>query len=89
MPKIITDRPGIISAEAIRTLFERAAVESRWNLPMEWSGQYYLDRETHARWIGFALGMRCADRMVTASGEANLTDIYSRWEMPPLPAEAK
>lgn len=70
----ITDRPGVIPVAAIRECFERAMTETTHpSFPQvditpfpcvpadEFEG--YKSDETDAMWVGFALGMRCYERL--------------------------
>jgi len=70
----IADRPGKISKAEIRTYFEGAVNNTpalKANTPLgivklnsEFS--HYADPETDTMWLGFALGMRCAERVRAA-----------------------
>ena len=64
------DREGAIPVEAMRSHFE-AAIKSTPLLAknthlgvMEINGKFshYVEPDTDTMWIGFALGMRCAER---------------------------
>lgn len=64
------DRPGCISVAAMRTRFEQAITgtpklkESTPLGVMEINGAFdhYMDADTDTLWIGFALGLRFAER---------------------------
>lgn len=70
----IVDRPGVISKETMREHFERMVRETsklKDNTPlgiMEINGKFhhYMDADTDTMWLGFALGMRCAERLAKA-----------------------
>lgn len=70
----IQDRPGCISVSHMRHYFEggmrqtdvlqkRVALDCRTD-----GGEFleYADPATQAMWVGFALGMRCAERLQNA-----------------------
>jgi len=67
----ITDRPGVISKVRMREHFERAIKDTpafQKNTPLcgvEINGEFshYLDPDTDTMWLGFAIGMRCAERL--------------------------
>ena len=71
----IKDKPGRITVADMRQHFERAindepALKASTPLGvMEINEQfaYYMDKDTDTMWLGFALGMRCAERVATAS----------------------
>ena len=71
----IKDIPGRISVGDMRGYFEGAinntpALKASTPLGvMEINEQfaYYMDRDTDTMWIGFALGMRCAERVAAAA----------------------
>lgn len=70
----IVDKPGKISKAEIRTYFEGAVNGTpalKANTPLgivSLNGEFshYADPETDTMWLGFALGMRCAERVQTA-----------------------
>lgn len=70
----IKDIPGRISVADMRGYFESAINDTpklKANTPletMEINGQfaYYMDRDTDTMWLGFAIGMRCAERVTIA-----------------------
>lgn len=70
----IKDKPGRITVAEMRSYFEGAINNTpalKANTPlsvMEINEQfaYYMDRDTDTMWIGFALGMRCAERIAAA-----------------------
>lgn len=70
----IKDKPGCITVADMRDYFERAVNDTpslKANTPlgvMEINEQfaYYMDRDTDTMWIGFAIGMRCAERITAA-----------------------
>lgn len=70
----IKDRPGCITVAEMRSHFEGAinntpALKASTPLGViEINEQfaYYMDRDTDTMWIGFALGMRCAERVAAA-----------------------
>ena len=67
----IADRPGVIPAEKIRECFERLVNETpslSVGTPlgaMRINGRFshYMDADTDTLFLGFALGMRCHERM--------------------------
>lgn len=70
----IRDRPGVIPAETIREWFERAIRDtpilkghglSKMTRP---DGSFWAYRDGHVNrlWIGFAVGVRCAERLLNA-----------------------
>lgn len=73
----IKDAPGKIPVALMRTYFERLVNDTavfKANTPlgiMEINGEFsrYMDADTDALWLGFALGMRCAERL--AATKAN------------------
>jgi hypothetical protein len=73
----IKDRPGVISSKVMRVYFERGINETevlKAQLPLDSITRdgltEYANAETQATWIGFALGMRCAERVAAASQAA-------------------
>lgn len=65
------DRPGVISIERAQNLFERSVNNTpplnrkvSLILVME-DGRFshYADPHTDALWLGFAIGLRCAERL--------------------------
>ena len=71
----IMDKPGALPKEYMRKYFEGAITQTealRKNTPLgtvEINGvfQRYIDPDTDTLWLGFALGMRCAERISKAS----------------------
>lgn len=71
----ITDRPGFLPTGQIRPLFESAvqstpALSKAYPLDaMNLDGNFihYRDAQTQNLWVGFSLGMRCAERMSKAA----------------------
>jgi hypothetical protein len=67
----IKDKPGCISAEEMRTHFERTikstpAIKSNTPLggaTVNGKFSHYMDPDTDTMWLGFALGMRMAERL--------------------------
>ena len=67
----ITEGDGKLPKVVMRTYFERMVNDTptlKENTPLESvtvNGQFshYMDPETDTMWIGFALGMRCAQRV--------------------------
>lgn len=74
----IKDRPGCISAAEMREHFERTVTETlviKKNTPLgaiTVNGEFihYADPDTDTMWIGFALGMRAAERVAAARAQA-------------------
>ncbi len=70
----IADKPGAIPSAQIRECFERVVRETKSladNTPlgtMVINGvfSHYMDQDTDTMFLGFALGMRCHERMVIA-----------------------
>lgn len=71
----IKDKPGCITVEEMRHYFENSIKETALlaaNTPlgiMEINGKFshYVTPDTDTMWIGFALGMRAAERLVSHS----------------------
>jgi hypothetical protein len=71
----IKDRAGVITVAEMRRYFERMVTDTshfQGRTPlgiMEINGQFshYMDANTDTLWIGFALGMRCAERFGTVT----------------------
>lgn len=67
----VKDRPGVISVAEMRKLFEGIVNQTpviAKSAPlgiMEVNGQlsHYMNADTDTMWIGFALGLRCAERL--------------------------
>jgi hypothetical protein len=65
----VKDRPGTITVSEMRLMFEAAvnATGKLNGLPLEackQNGQFhYTNTETDCAWFGFALGLRCAERI--------------------------
>ena len=75
MDLVITDRPGVISVEKMRELFELSIAQTDvlqrnacLDVMPNKQGLQYADRETDTLWIGFALGLRCGERIARAKG---------------------
>jgi hypothetical protein len=70
----IKDKPGAISKSEMRGHFERAingtqALKSTTPLgavTINGVFSHYADSETDTMWLGFAIGMRCAERLAGA-----------------------
>lgn len=66
---MIRDREGFISAKLARHYFERAVRENTFlAAPLDCTVGAdglveYADPQTHAMWVGWALGMRCQQRI--------------------------
>ncbi len=71
----IKDKPGVISKDVMRLYFERMvnniqALKASTPLDvMTVNGKFshYMDPDTDTMWLGFALGMRCAERISNAN----------------------
>lgn len=72
MSKImIVDGPGKMPVDDMRMLFEQCIINTgalAQNTPlgiMEVNGKFhhYMDPDTDTMWLGFALGLRCAERL--------------------------
>ena len=71
----ITDRPGCISKEKMRQCFEAAVAQTavlKTSTPlgavtMNGKFSHYANSETDTMWLGFALGMRCAERLFSSA----------------------
>lgn len=67
----VADRPGALPSSQIRSLFERAvhstpALSRAYPLEvvnLDGAFIHYRNPETQNLWVGFSLGMRCAERM--------------------------
>ena len=67
----ITDRPGALPVAHMRTLFEQSAnstesFRNRYDLTtLKYNGEFagYKSAETNTFWAGFAIGLRCAERL--------------------------
>jgi hypothetical protein len=74
----IKNPPGARPTEEMRALFEKSITQTEVFArttslaPMLVNGQFhhYMDPDTDAMWIGFAIGMRCADRLARAAIDA-------------------
>jgi hypothetical protein len=70
----IKDRPGAISSQLMRRYFEEAVRQTAAlaaHVPLDRvvkDGEFteYMHPETQAMWVGFAIGMRCAERLSNA-----------------------
>lgn len=66
----INDRPGCITKAEMRVLFEKVITSTpafAGNTPLDIvtiNGEFshFANAETDTMWLGFALGMRCAER---------------------------
>lgn len=70
----VRDRPGCISTDEMLKLFERCVRETpsfRENMPLDRVFGNYADPRTDSMWLGFAVGMRCAERIAAATGSAS------------------
>ena len=73
--RVVRDRPGVMKAILMRNYFEGAVMQTPTlaaALPLErvfvaGEFQQYKRPETQTAWVGFALGMRCAERMQAAA----------------------
>lgn len=69
---LIRDREGFISVKLAQHYFERAVRENSFlSTPLDCivgvDGLVeYADPKTHAMWVGWALGMRCQERIQNA-----------------------
>lgn len=71
----ITDRLGVMAAATMRRYFEGAVTQTHAlaaSVPLDRvavAGEFreYMRPETQAMWLGFALGMRCAERVAAAA----------------------
>lgn len=71
----ITDRPGVITSTTMRALFEESIRQTKVfakNTPLgavtiNGVFSHYADSDTDTMWIGFAIGMRCAERLQKAA----------------------
>lgn len=69
----IVDKPGCISKAVMRGYFERVVKDTPAFKDTTPLGQivvngefsYYADRDTDTLWLGFAMGMRCYERVHT------------------------
>lgn len=67
----IIDKPGCITKATMREYFEKsinATPAFKKNIPlgiMEINGEFshYMNPTTDTMWLGFAIGMRCAERL--------------------------
>lgn len=70
----ITDKPGAISKELMRNYFETSIKSTKVlrentslaTMTINDEFHHYMDPDTDTMWIGFALGMRCAERLAAA-----------------------
>ena len=72
---VITDRPGALPVAHMRTLFEQSvnstqSFRARYDLTTlkrncEFAG--YKSAETNTFWAGFAIGLRCAEKLDQAA----------------------
>lgn len=82
----VKDKPGCISKDLMRKYFEGAITQTavlRANTPLgtitaNGKFSHYANSETDAMWLGFALGMRCCERIAKAGDaereQPNTTD---------------
>ncbi|CUJ39034.1 hypothetical protein [Achromobacter ruhlandii] len=87
----IKEKPGSITVAEMRKYFEQGinnTLALKENTPlgiMEINGEfaYYLDSDTDTMWLGFALGMRAAERVARAApasaAVASGGDAHGRW----------
>ncbi|TAL89244.1 MAG: hypothetical protein EPN62_08570 [Candidimonas sp.] len=88
----IKDVDGRITVTKMRGLFEQSIRQTpifRDNTPlgiMEVNGQFshYMNADTDTMWIGFAIGMRCAERLQDYARAAIAADRAKRFEGPVL-----
>lgn len=74
----ITDSPGKIPVSEMREHFEKAINQTpqfKANTPlgiMEINGKFshYMTPDTDTMWLGFAIGMRCAERLAKSAPSA-------------------
>ena len=74
----IKDRPGVMSKKLMRQYFEGAVNNTKalkettplGALTVNGEFSHYMDGDTDAMWVGFALGMRCAERIESAKAQA-------------------
>jgi hypothetical protein len=70
----IKNPPGARRTEEMRALFETSIRQtevfakgtSLATVTINGQFHHYMDADTDTMWIGFAIGMRCADRLVKA-----------------------
>jgi hypothetical protein len=69
----IVDKPGTISVREMQSLFESSCRKNdiigrctHLDTVQDAEGLQYADEETDTLWLGFALGLRCAERIVKA-----------------------
>jgi hypothetical protein len=70
----IQDRPGCIMVDEMRSLFERCINETKSfaeNFALGRCFGVYIDSQTDLMWNGFAIGMRCAERIAKAAEGAS------------------
>lgn len=73
----MVDRPGVIPVETMRRYFEDAVTNTRplaSSTPLgvvSVNGEFshYADEDTDTLWLGFALGMRAAERIAKATAD--------------------
>lgn len=73
----IVDKPGAISKKLMRQHFEGAinntpSLKAKTPLGvLEINGEFshYVDGDTDTMWLGFALGMRCSERLQEAQAK--------------------
>lgn len=74
----VKDKPGCITVAEMRRYFEQAIENTpalKENTPlgiMEINEQfaYYMNADTDTMWLGFALGMRAAERLARAGDQS-------------------
>lgn len=72
----ILDREGCITVAAMRALFERSVKETRvlaqttplGTIEVNGAFSHYMEPDTDTLWIGFAIGMRAAERAAKSTG---------------------
>lgn len=82
----IVDYPGVIPIAEMRQHFEavvRSTESLSKRLSLEMLGDHYATRETDTVWKGFAIGMRCAERIARARLEQQLEKAYRDHESEP------
>jgi hypothetical protein len=73
----VKDRPGVISSKVLRVYFERAVRDTEafaTHFPLDSvtrdGSTEYVTPATQSMWLGFAIGMRCAERIAAATEAA-------------------
>lgn len=86
----IVDRDGVVPTALMRDLFEgavRSTAAFRDNTPLgevkiNGAFSHYADPDTDTLWLGFALGIRCAERITKAKASASVDELRA-----PSPAQ--